>query len=57
MMKRDKLYRGMIKAKDNQVKIQKHESYNSYRNKFVDLLKTRKQNLYKKYFEENNKKL
>lgn len=57
MMKRDKLYRGMIKAKDNQVKIQKHESYNSYRNKYVDLLKTRKQNLYKKYFEENNKKL
>ena len=55
MMKRDKLYREMVKAKNNHVKIQKDKSYKSYRNKIVDLLKTSKRNHHKKYFEENKK--
>ena len=42
MKKRDKLDKEMVKAKNNQMRIQKHESYKSYRNKVVDLLKTSK---------------
>ena len=51
MMERDKLYKETVKSKSNQVKIQKHESYKSHRNKIVDLLKPSKQNHHKKYFE------
>lgn len=42
MKKRDKLDKEMVKAKNNQMRIQKHESYKSYRIKVVDLLKTSK---------------
>ena len=33
MKERDKLDKEMVKAKNNKIKIQKHESYKSFRNK------------------------
>ena len=37
MKKRDKLYKQMIKAKNKQQKLIKHESYRKYRNKIIEL--------------------
>ena len=51
---RDKLYKEVIKEKDSQKKIQKHETYRKHWNKIVDLLKVSKQTHYK-YFEDNRK--
>ena len=52
---RDKLYKEMIKAKNDQIKKRKHEIYKTYRNKIVDLLQVSRKCHYQKYFEENKK--
>ena len=52
---RDKLYKEMIKAKNDQIKKRKHEIYKTYRNKIVDLLRVSRKCHYQKYFEENKK--
>ena len=58
MKRRDKLYKeAIIKERQPKKKIQKHETYRKYRNKFVDLLKVSMQTHYKKYFKDNRKKL
>ena len=51
----DKLYKKMIKAKNDQIKKRKHEIYKTYRNKIVDLLRVNRKCHYQKYFEENKK--
>ena len=52
---RDKLYKEMIKAKNDQIKKRKHEIYKTYRNKIVDLLRVSRKCHYSKFFEENKK--
>ena len=37
--KRDKFYKQMIKAKNKQQKLIKHESYKKYSNKIIELLR------------------
>ena len=51
---RDKLYKEMIKAKNNQIK-KKYETYKTYRNKIVDFLRVSRKCHYQKYLEENRK--
>ena len=53
--KRDKLYKQMIKAKNKQHKLIKHESYKKYRNKIIELIRQSKQTYYQRYFEQNKK--
>ena len=53
--KRDKLYKQMIKAKNKQHKLIKHESYKKYRNKIIELIRQSKQTYYPRYFEQNKK--
>ena len=45
------------KERDQLIKTEKHKKFRKYRNKKTDLLKTRKQAHYHKYFQENKKKL
>ena len=52
---RDKLYKEMIKAKNDKIKKRKHEIYKTYRNKIADLLQVSRKCHYQKYFEENKK--
>ena len=53
--KRDTLYKHIIKAKNKQQKLIKHESYKKYRNKKIELIKQSKQTYYQSYFEQNKK--
>ena len=53
--KRDKLYKQMIKAKNKQHKLIKHESYKKYRNKIIELIRQSKENYYQRYFDQNKK--
>ena len=53
--KRDELYKQMIKAKNKQRKLIKHESYKKYRNKVIQLIRQSKQTYYQRYFEHNKK--
>ena len=53
--KRDKLFKQMIKAKNKQQKLIKHESYKKYRNKIIELIRQSKQTYYQRYFEQNKK--
>ena len=53
--KRDKLFKQIIKAKNNQQKLVKHESYKKYRNKIIELIRQSKQTYYQRYFEQNKK--
>ena len=55
MKKRDKLYKQMIKAKNKQQKLIKHESYKKYRNKIIELIRQSKQTYYQHHFEQNKK--
>ena len=55
MSVRDKIYKQMIKEKDQLIKTEKHKKFKKYRNKVTDLLKTSKQAHYHNYFEENKK--
>ena len=43
--KRDKFYKQMIKAKNKQQKLIKHESYKKYSNKIIELLRQSKQTI------------
>ena len=43
----------MIKAKNKQQKLIKHESYKKYRNKIVELIRQNKQTYVQHYFEQN----
>ena len=43
----------MIKTKNKQQKLSKHNSYKKYMNKITELLRISKQTYYQKYFEEN----
>ena len=52
---RDKLCKEMIKAKNDQLKKRKHETYETYRNKVVELLRVSRKWHYQKYFGENKK--
>ena len=52
---RGKIYKQMIKEKNQLIKTEKHKKILKYRNKITDLLKTSKQAHYHKYFEENKK--
>ena len=45
----------MIKAKNDQIKKRKYETYNTYRNKIVELSRLSRKFHYQKYFEENRK--
>ena len=45
----------MIKAKNKQQKLIKHESYKKYRNKIIELIRQSKQTYYQRYFEQNKK--
>ena len=42
-------------GKDDQIKMRKHETYKTYRNKIVDLLRVGRKCHYQKYFEKNKK--
>ena len=55
MKKRDKLYKQMVKAKNKQQKLIKHESYKKYRNKIIELIRQSKQIYYQHHFEQNKK--
>ena len=55
MSVRSKLYKKMIKAKNDQIKRRKHEIYKTCRNKIVDFLRVSSKFHYTKYFEENKK--
>ena len=55
VMKRDKLYKQMIKAKNKQQKFIKHESCKKYRNRIIELIWQSKQTYYQHYFEQNKK--
>ena len=55
MSVRDKIYKQMIKEKDQLIKIEKCKKIKKYQNKITDLFKTSKQTHYHKYFEENKK--
>ena len=50
---RDKFYKQMIKTKNKQQKLSKHNSYKKYINKITELLRISKQTYYQKHFEEN----
>ena len=52
---RGKLYKEMVKAKNNQVKKRKHEICKTYRIKIVELLKVSRKCHYQKYFKINKK--
>ena len=54
--KKDKLYKQMIKAKNKQHKLIKHESYKKYRNKIIELIRQSKETYYQHYFDQNKKK-
>ena len=54
--KRDKLYKQMIKAKNEQQKLVKHESYKNNRSKIIELIRQSKQTYYQHHFEQNKKK-
>ena len=43
--KRDKFYKQMVKAKNKQQKLIKHESYKKYSNKIIELLRQSKQTI------------
>ena len=45
----------MIKAKNKQQKLIKHESHKKYRNKMIELIRQGKQTYYQHYFEQNKK--
>ena len=45
----------MIKAKNKQQKLIKHESYKKCRNKIIELIRQSKQTYYQRYFEQNKK--
>ena len=45
----------MIKAKNKQHKLIKHESYKKYRNKIIELIRQSKRTYYQRYFEQNKK--
>ena len=45
----------MIKAKNKQQKLIKHESYKKYRNKIIELIRQSKKTYYQRYFEQNKK--
>ena len=45
----------MIKAKNKQQKLIKHDSYKKCRNKIIELIRQSKQTYYKHYFEQNKK--
>ena len=45
----------MIKTKNKQQKLIKHESYKKYRNKIIELIRQSKQTCYPRYFEQNKK--
>ena len=45
----------MIKAKNKQHKLIKHESYKKYRNKIIELIRQSKENYYQRYFDQNKK--
>ena len=53
MNKRDKLYKQMIKAKNQQEKLIKHESYKKYWNEIIELIRQSKQIYYQHHFEKN----
>ena len=53
MNKRDKLYKQMIKAKNQQEKLIKHESYKKYRNEIIELIRQSKQIYYQHHLEKN----
>ena len=55
MKKGDKLYKQMIKSKNKQQKLIKHNSHKKYGNKLIELRKLSKQSYYQKYFKENKK--
>ena len=55
MKKRDKLYKQMLKVKNKQQKLIKHESYKKYRNKITKLIRQSKQIYYQHHFEQNKK--
>ena len=57
MKKRDRLYKQIIKAKNKQEKLIKHESYKKYRNKIIELVSTSKQTYYQPCFKQNKKDL
>ena len=52
---REKQYKKIIKQKNDQIKMRKHEIYKTYRNKIVDLLRVSRKSHYQKYFKENKK--
>ena len=52
---RDKLYKEMIKANNDQTKKRKHKICKTYRNKIVDLFRVSRKSHYQKCFEENKK--
>ena len=52
---RDKIYKQMIKKKDQLIKTEKHKEFKKYWHKITDLLKGSKQARYLKYFGENKK--
>ena len=45
----------MIKAKNKQHKLIKHESYKKYRNKIIELIRQSKKTYYQHYFQQNKK--
>ena len=45
----------MIKAKNKQQKLIKHESYKKYKNKIIELIRQSKQTYYQHHFEQNKK--
>ena len=45
----------MIKTKNKQQKLIKHESYKKCRNKIIELIRQSKQTYYPRYFEQNKK--
>ena len=50
MIIRDKFYKQMIKTKNKQQKLSKHNSYKKYINKITGLLRISKQTYYQKHF-------
>ena len=46
----------MIKAKNKQQKLIKHESHKKYRNKIIELTRQSKQTYHQRYFEQNKKR-
>ena len=52
---RHKLYKAMMKVKNDQIKSRKYEIYRSYRNTIINLLRVSRKYHYQKYFKENKK--